>query len=77
MKISVLAAALALGLFVAGPVLADDATAPKPLPRPRRPSPTPPPRPPRPQECSKQADAKDLHGKERKKFREECKKGEM
>jgi hypothetical protein len=25
-------------------------------------------------ECSKQADAKSLHGKERKKFREECKK---
>jgi hypothetical protein len=26
-------------------------------------------------ECSKEADAKKLHGKERKKFREECKKG--
>ena len=26
-------------------------------------------------ECSKQADAKGLHGKERKKFRGECKKG--
>jgi hypothetical protein len=26
-------------------------------------------------ECSKQADAKGLHGKERKKFRSECKKG--
>jgi hypothetical protein len=25
-------------------------------------------------ECSKEADAKGLHGKERKKFREECKK---
>jgi hypothetical protein len=25
-------------------------------------------------ECSKQADAKGLHGKERKKFRAECKK---
>ena len=25
-------------------------------------------------ECSKQADAKGLHGKERKKFRSECKK---
>jgi len=25
-------------------------------------------------ECSKQADAKGLHGAERKKFREECKK---
>ncbi|MBY0613144.1 MAG: phosphate starvation-inducible protein PsiF [Beijerinckiaceae bacterium] len=25
-------------------------------------------------ECSKQADAKKLHGAERKKFREECKK---
>ena len=27
-------------------------------------------------ECSKEADAKGLHGKERKKFREECKKGQ-
>jgi predicted outer membrane protein len=26
-------------------------------------------------ECSKQADAKGLHGKERKKFRSECKRG--
>jgi invasion protein IalB len=26
-------------------------------------------------ECSKEADAKGLHGKERKKFRRECKKG--
>ncbi len=26
-------------------------------------------------ECTKQADAKGLHGKERKKFREECKQG--
>jgi psiF repeat len=28
-------------------------------------------------ECSKQADAKGLHGKERKKFRAECKKAAM
>ena len=27
-------------------------------------------------ECSKQADAKGLHGKERQKFRAKCKKGE-
>jgi hypothetical protein len=26
-------------------------------------------------ECSKQADAKGLHGKERKKFRSQCKRG--
>ncbi len=26
-------------------------------------------------ECTKEADAKGLHGKDRKKFREECKKG--
>ena len=26
-------------------------------------------------ECSKEADAKGLHGKERKKFRSDCKKG--
>ncbi|HYC25961.1 MAG TPA: PsiF family protein [Roseiarcus sp.] len=28
-------------------------------------------------ECSKEADAKGLHGSERKKFRAECKKGKM
>ena len=28
-------------------------------------------------ECSKEADAKGLHGKERKKFRSECKKSAM
>ena len=28
-------------------------------------------------ECSKEADAKGLHGAERKKFRAECKKGKM
>ena len=27
-------------------------------------------------ECSKQADAKGLHGKERQKFRSKCKKGD-
>jgi CelD/BcsL family acetyltransferase involved in cellulose biosynthesis len=27
-------------------------------------------------ECSKEADAKGVHGKARKKFREECKKGQ-
>jgi psiF repeat len=33
------------------------------------------PRPAASLECSKEADAKGLHGKERKKFRSECKKG--
>ncbi len=28
-------------------------------------------------ECSKKADEKGLHGKERQKFRQKCKKGEM
>ena len=28
-------------------------------------------------ECSKEADAKSLHGSERKKFRAECKRGKM
>jgi hypothetical protein len=32
------------------------------------------PRSPESIECSKQADAKGLHGKERKKFRAQCKK---
>ncbi len=34
----------------------------------------PKPRTEKSKECSKQADAKKLHGKERQKFREECKK---
>jgi hypothetical protein len=34
-------------------------------------------RSPESMECSKEADAKGLHGKERKKFRSECKKAAM
>ncbi len=81
MKLSLIAAAVALGVFAATPVFADDAPAaaaatPKPaattMAKPDNAAKTA-----KSQECSKQADAKGLHGKERKKFREECKKGAM
>ena len=80
MKLSFIAAAVALGLFAVSPVLADDAT---PAPKPSATAgammakPDAAAKAARSQDCSKQADAKGLHGKERKKFREECKKGAM
>jgi hypothetical protein len=77
MKLSFIAAAVALGLFAATPVLADDAPATaKPTPMATA-KPDAAAKAAKSQECSKQADAKGLHGKERKKFREECKKGTM
>jgi psiF repeat len=78
MKISLLAAVLALGLFAAGPVLADDAatTAPKPAATTMA-KPDAAAKAAKAQECSKEADAKNLHGKPRKDFRAKCKKGEM
>ena len=80
MKLSFIAAAVALGLFAVSPVLADDAPAtPKPsatagamMAKPDAAA-----KAAKSADCSKQADAKGLHGKERKKFREECKKGAM
>jgi hypothetical protein len=68
------ATALASLLLLAGPAFAQtpaksDATAPaatdKKMAKPRTAASL---------ECSKEADAKGLHGKERKKFRAECKK---
>jgi hypothetical protein len=77
MKIFALTTALALGMFVAGPVLADDAaTAPKPAATTMA-KPDAAAKAAKSQECSKEADAKNLHGKARKEFREKCKKGEM
>ena len=81
MKISSLAAATALAsLLLMGAAFAQ-ATAPAPRPKHPRPTPRRLPRrrkpsrgPPASLECSKEADAKGLHGKERKKFRSECKK---
>jgi len=65
MKISAIAAALALGMFVSAPVWAEDAV----------PKMDAAAMAAKAAECSKQADAKNLHGKPRKTFREACKKG--
>ena len=83
MKISMLAFAVALGLFVSGAALAQTAPAtpaatpsatmaPKAAAMPKADAAA---KAAKSAECSKQADAKGLHGKDRKKFREECKKG--
>ena len=80
MKTSILAVTFGLGLLVSGAAYATDAAAPAASPSPT-PTATAAAKPDkaateaRSQECSKEADAKGLHGKERKKFREECKKG--
>jgi len=57
----VLGLALAGSLLLAGPAFAQTAAAKAEKPRSAASI-----------ECSKQADAKGLHGKERKKFRSEC-----
>jgi hypothetical protein len=64
MKISAIAAAIAVGMFIAAPGWAEDAPKADAGARAAKAA-----------ECSKEADAKGLHGKERKKFREECKMG--
>ena len=85
MKTSLFAAVLGLGVLVSGAALATDAAAPA------TPAATPMAAPAggammktnaadkaaKSQECSKEADAKGLHGKERKAFREKCKMGKM
>ena len=79
MKTSILAAAFGLGLFVSGSAYALDAASPTPSPTPTATAAAKPDKAAmeaRSQECSKEADAKGLHGKERKHFREKCKKGE-
>ncbi len=67
MKISAAAAAFALGVLVAGAVRAEDGV--------QIVKPDAAARAARAQECEKQAEAKELHLKERKKFISECKKG--
>ena len=73
MKISSRIAAVAIAsLFFAGPALAQGTT---PAPAATAPSKkAEKPRSAESLECSKQADAKGLHGKDRKKFRSECMK---
>lgn len=69
------AATVALSLLLAGSAFAQSAT-----PAPTAPAAKTAPAKAKPErtaaslECSTQADAKGLHGKERKKFRSECKK---
>ena len=78
MKTSILAAVFGVGLLVSGAAYALDAAA-TPTPSPTATAAAKPDKAAveaRSQECSKEADAKGLHGKERKKFREKCKKGD-
>ena len=77
-----LSAAAATALILSGPVLAQTPTpatpaAPAASAQPATktaPAKTKPERTAASLDCSKQADAKGLHGKERHKFRSECKK---
>jgi invasion protein IalB len=62
--------ALAASLLLAGPAFAQTAAAPAATAAPAAKAQKP--RSAASIECSKQADAKGLHGKERKKFRSEC-----
>ena len=77
MKLSLLAAALGFGLLMSAPAFATDAAAPAATPSPSGAMMMKPDRAAmqaRSQECSKEADAKGLHGKKRKEFRAKCKK---
>jgi hypothetical protein len=76
MKTSILAAAFGVGLLFSGAAYALDAAATPTPSATAAAKPDQAAREARSQECSKEADAKGLHGKERKKFREKCKKGE-
>ncbi len=57
------------------PKAAAPATPPSAAPTAPAPTAAQPARSPQSLECSKEADAKGLHGKARKKFKKECKKG--
>jgi hypothetical protein len=70
MKITTFLTAAALSAFLMGGAFAQT-TAPAPA----KPAAAPVAHTAQSIECSKEADAKGLHGKERKKFRAECKKG--
>lgn len=77
MKLSTLASVVAVAAFLTGgAAFALDAAKPaaSPAASPAS-SPASSAKSAKSEDCSKQADAKSLHGKERKKFREECKKG--
>ena len=74
MKLTTLVTAAALSAFVMGGAFAQTA-APAPA-APTAAKPAPVAHSAKSIECSKEADAKGLHGKDRKKFRAECKKGQ-
>ena len=67
MKISAFVSALALGMSLSSAAFALDATTPD--------KPDATAKAERAAECSKRADARGLHGKKRREYREECKKG--
>ena len=69
MKLKTFISALVLGAFVSGAAFALDAAAPDAA------KPDAAAVKAKSVQCSNEADAKGLHGKARKKFREECKKG--
>jgi hypothetical protein len=79
-KISSLAAAVAVASLLLTGAASAQTAAPAKTEAPKADTKTPAekkaekPRTPGSIECSKEADAKGLHGKERKKFRSECKK---
>jgi hypothetical protein len=66
--------ALATSLLFAGAAFAQTSTTPAPAASPAPAAKAEKPRTAASLECSKEADAKGLHGKERKKFRSDCKK---
>ena len=70
MKFTVLVTAAAMTAFLAGGAALAQTTTPAPAPA--KPAVV---HSAKSIECSKEADAKGLHGAERKKFRAECKKG--
>jgi len=70
-----LAAVSTVALLSGGVAVAQTAAPIAPAAKPAAASKMKAPRTAKSLECSKQADAKGLHGKERKKFRAECKKG--
>jgi hypothetical protein len=78
MKITTLVAAAAMSVLLMGGVAFAQATAPAPAAPATAPAAKPAPAPvvhsAASIECSKEADAKGLHGDARKKFRAECKK---
>jgi hypothetical protein len=75
MKTSILAAAFGLGLLVCGAAQSAETAVPTPIAttvaKPDKAAVEA-----RSQECLKEAEVRGLHGKERRKFKEKCKRGE-